>query len=151
MFRSSLSVVALASIALWSPMPAIAGQTALTSNASIKNDLNYLLYNPADYDTSGRTYPLVVCFDGSAFVSDAYVPLPTVLDNLIADRRIPPVVAVLPGSLDSETRIRELVLHAPFVDFLVDDSVVIEFDGLVKYRGGDGQATLDGEKIRSTS
>jgi hypothetical protein len=34
------------------------------------------------------------------------------------------------------------------VDFLVDDSVVIEFDGLVKYRGGDGQATLDGEKIR---
>jgi hypothetical protein len=49
MFRSSLSVVALASIALWSPMPAIAGQTALTSNASIKNDLNYLLYKPADY------------------------------------------------------------------------------------------------------
>jgi predicted peptidase len=64
MFRSLLSVAALASIALWSPMPAIAGQTALTSNASIKNDLNYLLYKPADYDTSGKTYPLVVWLHG---------------------------------------------------------------------------------------
>ncbi|KAB0265083.1 phospholipase, partial [Microvirga brassicacearum] len=45
-------------------MPATAGQTALTSNASIKNDLNYLLYKPADYDISGTTYPLVVWLHG---------------------------------------------------------------------------------------
>jgi predicted peptidase len=64
MFRLSLPVVALASIALWSPMPAIADQIALTSNASIKNDLNYLLYKPADYDTSGKSYPLVVWLHG---------------------------------------------------------------------------------------
>ncbi|MFE0017631.1 alpha/beta fold hydrolase [Mesorhizobium sp. NPDC059054] len=64
MFRSLLSVVALASIALWSPMPAFAGQTALTSNASIKNDLNYLLYKPSDYDSSDKTYPLVVWLHG---------------------------------------------------------------------------------------
>lgn len=77
-------------------------------------------YTPPGYDAA-QAYPLVVCFDGSAFVSDAYVPLPTVLDNLIAEGRIPPVVAVLPGSLDSETRMRELVLHQPFVDFLVEE------------------------------
>lgn len=64
MFRASLSVVALASIALWSPMPVLAGQTALTSNASIKSDLGYLLYKPSDYDTSGKTYPLVVWLHG---------------------------------------------------------------------------------------
>jgi predicted peptidase len=64
MFRSSLAVVALASIALWSPVPAIADQTALTSAAIIKNDLNYLLYKPADFDNSGKTYPLVVWLHG---------------------------------------------------------------------------------------
>jgi enterochelin esterase family protein len=49
------------------------------------------------------------------------VPLPTVLDNLIAEGAIPPVVAVLPASLDNETRSRELHMHEPFVAFLVDD------------------------------
>ncbi|PLP60387.1 phospholipase [Mesorhizobium loti] len=62
MFRSLLSVIALASIALWSP--AQAGQVALTSNATIKSDLNYLLYTPSDYESSGKTYPLVVWLHG---------------------------------------------------------------------------------------
>ena len=42
-------------------------------------------------------------------------------DNLIADSAIPPVVAVLPDSLDSETRMRELRLHEPFVEFLTSE------------------------------
>lgn len=45
-------------------MPALAGQTVLTSNATIKTGLNYLLYKPSDYDTSGKTYPLVVWLHG---------------------------------------------------------------------------------------
>lgn len=64
MFRALLSVAALASIAFLSPIPAMADQTALTSSASIKNELNYLLYKPSDYDTSGKTYPLVVWLHG---------------------------------------------------------------------------------------
>ena len=64
MFRALLSVVAVASIAFLSPIPAMADQTALTSSASIKNDLNYLLYKPSDYDSSGKTYPLVVWLHG---------------------------------------------------------------------------------------
>ena len=46
------------------------------------------------------------------------MPLPTVLDNLIADSAIPPVVAVLADSVDNETRTRELQRHEPFVEFL---------------------------------
>jgi very-short-patch-repair endonuclease len=34
------------------------------------------------------------------------------------------------------------------VDFLVDERVVIEFDGLVKYDGHEGQAALAAEKRR---
>jgi enterochelin esterase family protein len=84
------------------------------------NERRVYTYIPAGYDAA-RTYPLVVCFDGWAYVQNAYVPLPTVLDNLIADGRTPPLVAVLPDSLNSETRMRELVLHEPFVEFLTDE------------------------------
>ncbi len=84
------------------------------------NERRVFTYTPATYDPA-RTYPLVICFDGRAYVNDAYVPLPTVLDNLIADGRLPPVVAVLPDSLDKETRMRELLGDEQFVEFLVDE------------------------------
>src|SRR5206468_4688498 len=87
-------------------------------SAALGNERRVYTYAPPDYDPS-RRYPLVVCFDGRAYVDEAYIPLPTVLDNLIADGAIPPVVALLPDSLDDETRSRELSLHAPFVAFLV--------------------------------
>jgi enterochelin esterase-like enzyme len=84
------------------------------------NERRVFTYTPPGYDAA-RTYPLVVCFDGWGYVQNAYVPLPTVLDNLIADGRIPPVVAVLPDSLNQETRMRELFLHEPFVEFLAEE------------------------------
>jgi enterochelin esterase-like enzyme len=86
------------------------------------NERRVYTYAPPAYDTA-RSYPLVLCFDGYAYMHDAYVPLPTVLDNLIADGAIPPVVAVLPDSLDTETRTRELTLHDPFVEFLTEELV----------------------------
>jgi enterochelin esterase-like enzyme len=86
-------------------------------SAGLGTERRVWTYTPPGYDP-GETYPLVVCFDGSAYVDDGYVPLPTVLDNLIGEGAIPPVVAVLPDSLDNETRLRELVLHEPFVEFV---------------------------------
>lgn len=98
------------------------GETNVHRLASdhLGNERRVYTYVPHGYDPS-CTYPFVVCFDGHAYVDDSYVPLPTVLDNLIAERAIPPVVAVLPDSLDSTTRMRELSLHEPFVEFLVDE------------------------------
>jgi enterochelin esterase family protein len=58
-------------------------------------------------------------FDGLAY-QDA-VPTPTILDNLVSEGKIPPLVAVLPDSLDGETRNRELPCHQPFVDFLTQE------------------------------
>lgn len=48
----------------------------------------------------------------------------------------------------SQVRIEDARGFIGRVDFLVDDRVVIEFDGMVKYGGEDGQARLGGEKIR---
>jgi enterochelin esterase family protein len=98
------------------------GETRLhrVRSERLGNERRIFTYTPAGYDPA-QTYPLVVCFDGRAYVHDAHVPLPTVLDNLIADKRIPPVVAALPDSLDAETRSRELKLHDPFVEFVTDE------------------------------
>lgn len=107
------------------------GETVLHRLRSerLGNERRVFTYTPAGYDPA-QTYPLVVCFDGRAYVHDAHVPLPTVLDNLIADTRIPPVVAVLPDCLDSETRSRELQLHEPFVEFLTAELIPWAHDRL---------------------
>jgi enterochelin esterase family protein len=98
------------------------GATSLHRHRSerLGNERRVFTYVPHGYDPS-LEYPLLVCFDGFAYTREAYVPLPTVLDNLIADGAVPPLVAVLPDSLDSETRMRELKLDEAFVEYLVSE------------------------------
>lgn len=77
------------------------------------------VYTPSSYTTSGEAYNLLVLFDGWAYIH--LVPTPTILDNLINQRKIPPFIAVLPDSLDQETRSRELPCYPPFVEFLTQE------------------------------
>ena len=57
----------------------------------------------------------LLLFDGHAYTTLA--PAPVVLDNLIAAGRIPPVAAVLPDSLDTASRMRDLDCYEPFLDW----------------------------------
>lgn len=82
------------------------------------NERRVWVHLPAGYDASEQ-YGLLVVFDGWAYVN--LVPTPTILDNLVAAGRIPPLVAVMPDSLGQEERNLELPCHTPFVDFLVDE------------------------------
>lgn len=84
------------------------------------NERRVWVYSPAKYTAGlGKPYPLLVLFDGWAYAR--LIPTFTILDNLIADRIIPPLVVVLLDSLDMETRSKELVFHRPFNDFLVTE------------------------------
>lgn len=85
----------------------------------LDNDRTVTVYTPVGYD-SDRTepYPLVVLFDRAAYLR--LVPTPTILDNLIAAERIPPLVAVLVGNVDRST---ELACDEPFGRFLADELV----------------------------
>src|SRR6476619_2685536 len=56
-------------------------------------DRKIWIYLPADYnDKSAAGYPLIISFDGQDYIND--IPAPTVLDNLIAAKKIDPTIQV---------------------------------------------------------
>jgi enterochelin esterase family protein len=90
------------------------------ASETLKNERRVWIYMPPGFEPSA-TYAGLVVFDGLAFVHPGVAPTPTVLDNLIAAKRIPPVVAIFPDSLDGETRTRELTCNPDFNRFLADE------------------------------
>jgi enterochelin esterase family protein len=84
------------------------------------NERRVWVYTPAKYTAGlGKPYALLVLFDGWAYAR--LMPTFTILDNLVAARVIPPLVTLLVDSLDAETRLKELVFHRPFNNFLVTE------------------------------
>jgi enterochelin esterase family protein len=76
------------------------------------------LYTPPGYTTHpAEPYGLLLLLDGQSILGA--MPTPTILDNLLADGRIPPLVALLienPG----DTRLQELLCSPTFTDYLAD-------------------------------
>ncbi len=84
----------------------------------LNNDRQVWIYTPAGYSTDREPYPFLLLFDGNIFTS--WVPGPTILDNLIAEERIPPLVVVM---MDSPNRSEELYCGERFVDFLAQEMI----------------------------
>jgi enterochelin esterase family protein len=91
------------------------------ASSLMENEREIAVYLPPGYSTTAKPYALLVVFDENGYLkerkSGAIVPTPTILDNLISENRIPPMVAVFidnpPG-----TRSRELPCNPNFADFL---------------------------------
>jgi enterochelin esterase-like enzyme len=87
------------------------------------NTRDVWIYTPPEFETlkhAKTALPLLVVFDGGEYVSS--VPTPTILDNLLAARRIPPMVAIFLGSPDGQ-RDQELNANAHFADFIATELV----------------------------
>jgi enterochelin esterase-like enzyme len=78
------------------------------------------VYTPAGYDTLAAKggLPLLLTFDGGEYVKSIHVP--TILDNVIAAKRITPMVAVFVGSAN-EQRDVELNQNARYAQFLATE------------------------------
>jgi enterochelin esterase-like enzyme len=90
---------------------------------SLREDRSIGVYLPANYGKQGEPYALLVVFDGESFGNrpGSAISMPTILDNLSARKKIPPVVAVL---VDSQgTRERDLVCSDGFSAFLAKELV----------------------------
>jgi enterochelin esterase family protein len=78
------------------------------------------VYTPPGYAPGADTaYGLVVAFDGGEYLDT--IPLPMILDTLLAAGQAPPCVAVLIDDSTSQQRLNDLANHARFVTFLGDE------------------------------
>lgn len=82
------------------------------SSAILRNERNVRVYLPAGF-VRGGAYDLLVMMDEDIY--SGAVPLTTILDNLIAEGRIQPLIAVLAGNVD---RAAELACSAEFEEML---------------------------------
>jgi enterochelin esterase family protein len=100
------------------------GRVDRTTIASklLGNTRDVWVYAPAGYDTLAQHggLPMLLVFDGGEYVSS--IPVPTMLDNLIAARRIAPMIAVFVASPD-EQRNTELNQNERFAQFLAAELV----------------------------
>lgn len=75
------------------------------------------VYTPADYSPSVKPgYDLIVAFDGADYRDT--IPLPMILDTLIASGRAPAFVAVLVDDSSSAVRLGDLANQPRFAEFL---------------------------------
>jgi enterochelin esterase-like enzyme len=89
---------------------------------SLKGERSVTIYTPANYDPKGEKCNLLVLFDGAFYQDSEMIPGPVILDNLIARKKIQPVVAVFVKQ-ELPTRNKDLSCSEPFADFLVKDVV----------------------------
>lgn len=79
------------------------------------------VYTPPGYAAEGEPYRLLIVSDGLAYTT--LIPLPVILDNLIAAGEIPPVVAVLVDRMDTEHRESDLSCNKAYARFLAEEVV----------------------------
>lgn len=78
------------------------------------------VYLPAEYKKNTRKrYPVIFVTDGGEYMTLAQMP--NVLDNLIADRRIQPVIAVF---VDPRTDIRNAATNMRMAEYTMSDTFV---------------------------
>jgi enterochelin esterase-like enzyme len=100
------------------------GKVTATSfkSAKLKEDRTISVYTPPGYDgaTPGE---LLIVFDGETYDGSAasLIPTPTILDNLIAAKKIGPIVAIFVNNMGQ--RNRDLGGYAPFADFLTQELI----------------------------
>lgn len=92
---------------------------SLTS-ALLKNTRDVWVYTPPGYSKTATPYGLLLVFDGDTYIK--VVPTPVTLDNLIADKRVPPLVAVMIGNAP-HARSQELPCNPQFAEFLSSELV----------------------------
>lgn len=96
------------------------------TSALLKSKREIGVYLPPGYSRDSKPYGLLALFDESVYLNGerngTIVPTPTILDNLISEKRIPPIIAVfIDNPLD--TRYKELTCDHTFTDFLNSELV----------------------------
>jgi enterochelin esterase family protein len=89
-------------------------------SAILDNERDLWIYTPSAFDPVRAPYPLLLVLDGRGYTT--LVPVPVILDNLIASKHIAPLVAVFVGNAPQK-READLACSPAFTDFLAKEIV----------------------------
>lgn len=107
----------------WQPRPGVVrGRVAAHEVPATKlggGTRRVWLYEPPLGPGHPAELPVLVLLDGEHW--QPRLGLAHLLDNLIADGRVPPLVALLPESVDADTRWSEMTCRPEFAGFLADE------------------------------
>ena len=86
-----------------------------------------VVYTPADYETSGKSYPVFYLVSGTTDTEETWFKvgkLNTILDNLIADGKAEPMIVVMPygnmGTTPMPTSLAATKMYATFAQELTE-------------------------------
>lgn len=85
----------------------------------LRNDREITVYHPPGTLKQDEPVPVLFFFDSNAYRSK--VPTPAILDNLIAEKRIPPSIAVFIANASREARASELPCNPDFGKFMANE------------------------------
>lgn len=92
------------------------------TSSALKNTRKIYIYLPESYDGGKpQAYPVIYLFDSFIYLNR--IEVPNVLDNLIREGRIDPMVAVFIDNPTPVSRDYELPLNFAFKDFVVNELV----------------------------
>ena len=107
------------------PRGTLGPATVLTSPTYTTAPVTYRVWTPAGYATSTARLPTVYVTDGQEYADDVLGAMTIVLDNLVAQGRIEPVVAVFVDPRQGGTNRREeqYVMNPAFASFVATELV----------------------------
>lgn len=85
----------------------------------LKNERRIWVYKPHGYNESNESYGLMLLNDGNSYVN--WLSAKSVLDNLIDENKIPPIIVVFISSID--TRMKEMTFDDEFLNFVTDEVI----------------------------
>ncbi len=88
--------------------------------SKVLNDDRFVsVYTPHGYSEKEKPYGLLLVFDEQWYLTR--VPTPTILDNLLAEGEIPPLLGVFIGNGPGEARSRQLPCNPRFAEFMATE------------------------------
>lgn len=91
------------------------------TSSFMNNTRNIYVYLPFGYDDENKKYPVIYLFDSFIYLNR--VEVPNVLDNMIKEGKIEPMIAVMIDNPTSTSRKYELPLNPTFKNFMVQELV----------------------------
>lgn len=96
----------------------------LYNSPTLGYQIMYSVYLPSGYSTNQK-YPVIYVTDGYEYLHERMGNMSTVLDNLIADKKIRPIVAVFvdhrePVNRANNKRMDELAMNSKYLTFFSD-------------------------------